>query len=135
MAYHIDFTHQDRTGKVKFQRDLEGSHRLTLSDVGSPLDVSLEEIPPAGMDSTKTFRLTLTDGIDGPRSEVQGTWPYEIFFDHQRTDGVVDVAVLATGSHFTKMAPQTPKLEVALDNLPAQGTLDPRLHFVLKDTE
>jgi|RhiMethySRZTD1v2_1073278.scaffolds.fasta_scaffold1856082_1 hypothetical protein len=135
MAFHyeIDFKHRDSAGNIKFQRILAGSHRLILSDVKDPLDVSLEEIPASAGSGPGTFRLTLTDSVDGPRSDIQGTWPYEIFFDHQRTDGVTDAAVLATGSHFTKMSPQTPELDVALDELPVQGVLDPRLHFVLKD--
>lgn len=133
MAYNINFLHQDNTGKVKLQKDLAGSHRLTLNDVGGLLDVSLIEVPPTG-DPTKHFRLILTDNGTGPRSAYTGTWPYEILFHHKRTDGLIDAASMATGSHFTKMSPQTPTLEVTLSDLPQQPGFDLRLHFVLKDS-
>ena len=73
--YEIDFKHVDGAGNIKLQRILAGSHRLTLSGVKAPLDVSLEEIRgPVG--SAGMFRLTLTDGTQGPRGESKEGWPY-----------------------------------------------------------
>ncbi len=135
MAYKINLTHQDKNGRVKLQRDLEGSHRLTLANVGKPLDVSLIEIAPIHGDPVKNFRLILTDDGTGERSGFSGTWAYEILFHHQRTDGLIDAASMATGSHFTKMSPRTPALEVTLDDLPSQPDQELRLHFVLKDKQ
>lgn len=136
MAFHyeIDFQHKDSDGNIKFRRVLGGSHRLSLSRVEDPLDVSLEEIPPSEGSGPGTFRLTLTDSVDGPRSSIQGTWPYKILFDHENSGGVIDTSAVATGSHFTKMSPKPGDLVVTLEELPADGSLDPHLRFVLKDT-
>ena len=135
MAFHyeIDFKHKDSAGNTKFHRVLGGSHRLSLSGVEKPLDVSLEEIPLSGESGPGTFRLTLTDSVDGPRSSIQGTWPYKIIFDRQNSAGKVEESAVATGSHFTKMSPKPGDLELTLEELAAEGSLDPHLRFVLKD--
>ena len=132
--YEIDLKHVDGAGKTKLQRTLAGSHRLTLSGVKGPLDVSLEEIPnPPGTPGPGTFRLTLTEGTEGPRSDVQGIWPYQIFFSHQDQQGAIRQSALAMGSHFMQVNPETHELEVALDELVPQTGINPRLHFTLRE--
>jgi hypothetical protein len=132
MTYQIDFKHVDSAGKTKLQRTLAGSHRLSLSGVKGPLDVSLEEIPnPEGPGGT--FRLTLTEETTGPRSSFQGSWPYQIFFSHQDQNGAIRESALAMGSHFVQMIPQSYEMEVALDELAPQPDLNPRLHFTLRE--
>ena len=130
--YEIDFKHVDGAGITKLQRTLTGSHRLTLSGVKGPLDVSLEEIPPTG-GPPGTFRLTLTEGTQGPRTNVQGISPYEIFFSHQDRQGAIRDSVLAIGSHFVQVDPGNTELEVALDELAPRGDLNLRLHFTLRE--
>jgi hypothetical protein len=132
MTYEIDFKHVDGAGNIKLQRILAGSHRLSLSGVKGLLDVSLEEIPnPDGAGGT--FRLTLTEGVEGPRSSFEGTWPYQIFFSHEDQSGAIRESALAMGSHFVQITPETYDMEVALDELIPQGDLNPRLHFTLRE--
>lgn len=132
MTYEIDFKHVDSAGNTKLQRTLAGSHRLSLSGVKGLLDVSLEEIPnPDGTGGT--FRLTLTEGAEGPRSSFEGTWPYQIFFSHQDQHGAIRESALAMGSHFVQVTPETYDMEVVLDELIPQEGLNPRLHFTLRE--
>jgi hypothetical protein len=130
--YQVNLKHVDGSGNTKLQKTLAGSHRLSLSGMQASLDVSLEEIPdPSG--GPPTFRLTLTDGAEGPRNNTQGIWPYEIFFSHQDKQGAIRQSVVAMGSHFVQVNPGTQEMEVALDELAPRGNLNPRLHFTLRE--
>jgi hypothetical protein len=129
--YEIDFLHKDASGNTKLQRRLAGSHFMTISPAAGPLDVSLEELPIPGT-SSGTFRLTLTEAATGPRSDISGTWDYEVFFSHQTPTGEINQASLATGSHFVSMNLETNQLDIVLEELVQQGQLNPRLHFTFK---
>lgn len=129
--YAIDFIHRDSAGQIKLQKTLAGSHLMSLSTAPGPLDVALEEVPDAGT-GAGTFRLTLTEAGTGPRSDISGTWEYEIFFAHERPDGTTNEASLATGSHFMGIMLETSNVEVVLDELVPQDTLNPRLYFTFK---
>jgi hypothetical protein len=130
--YAIEFIHRDSAGDVKFRTTLAGSQILKLPAMPGPLDVALEEIPETGTGSG-TFRLTLTEAGVGPRSDISGTWDYEIFFVHQAADGAARVESLATGSHFLGLRLDTGLLEITLEELPEQERLDPRLRLAFRN--
>ena len=130
--YTVFFTFVPNTG-TPTSITLGGTHRATFSGVTGPLDVSLVENPNPGQPQG-TLSLTVTcGGQTGPRSNVAGTWPYEVIMAHRKQTGEIDQAVDAAGSHFFTVSAPTSNLDMALDELVPQGGLVPRLFFTFTD--
>jgi hypothetical protein len=135
--YTVNFKYINKAGQAA-AAELHFSHGSMLKDAASPLDISLVEVPNADAPGTPgKLNLTLNSqgsGTSTPRSDVAGTWPYEVYIAHQKTDGSIDAFAHAAGSHFLQVSAGTGSLAARLDELTPQDDGKTRLLFTLRDS-